>query len=199
MILKQTKLIDRIIKKFGQENAHTARVPLSNNLDNCGDLDTKFPYRSLVGSLMYLSTGTRPDISYAVKELSRFLENPRSSVVTAAKQVVRYIKGTTDQGIVYEAKEGHPWCDVHGWSDSDFAGEKIGRSSTTGYVIQICGCTISWKSSSQTIVAQSTAEAEYIALWTLGREVSFIFELITDSFRVDFKDKLPSELPIRND
>ena len=138
-------------------------------LENNGSPNDDFPYRSLVGSLMYLSVGTRTDISFAIKELRRYLENPCESSVTAAKHVVRYLKGSTDLGLVYHGSN-NAWGNIVGFSDADFAGETVGRKSTTGIIIKINDRKIFWKSVTQSIVSQSTAEAEYNALWTQSKK-----------------------------
>ena len=124
---------------------------------------------------MYLATGTRPDIAFAIKELSRFLEKPKESAITAAKRAVRYIKGTISRGINYKRPNGSFWRMIETWSDADFGGENSGRKSTFGNIIRISGYSLSCKSSTQALVAQSTAEAEYVALYSLAYEKWYFY------------------------
>ena len=123
------------------------------------------PYRQLVGCLLHLANTTRPDIAYASNYLSRFMHDPSPSLWKAAKSVLRYLKGTKKLGIVYSKGHIHDKEDmVSGFSDSDWAQEKPSRKSISGYVFMFAGGAVSWRSKQQTSVAQSSLEAEYIAL-----------------------------------
>lgn len=121
-------------------------------------------YREVVGCLMYLVTSTRPDLMYAVGQLSRYVDHPTEKHVGAAKRVLRYVLDTTSKGITYRKSDR---CDIgvhlDGYSDSDWGNDRDSRKSTTGFVFTLGGGAISWASRRQTIVAQSTAEAEYVA------------------------------------
>ena len=107
--------------------------------------EVDFPYRQAVGALMYLMLGTRPDLAYTVGFLSRTLEKPLAEDIIRIKRVFRYIAGTVDLCIVYNA---------------DFGGCLTTGRSTSGVVINYAGGAISWMSQQQTIVATSTTEAE---------------------------------------
>ena len=124
-------------------------------------------YQSLVGSLMYLATCTRPDIAYAVGVLARFSSKPNRSHWTAAKRVLRYLKGTSNLGIVF--KRDSPDIPV-AFTDADWAGDVGDRKSTSGYLFCISGGPVSWRSKKQSTVALSTAEAEYVALSSAAQE-----------------------------
>ncbi len=107
-------------------------------------------YQSLVGSLMYLATCTRPDIAYAVGTLSRFSSRPNQTHWVAAKRVLRYLKGTSNFGIIFRGDElGR--CVAY--SDADWAGDREDRKSTSGYLFQIAGGPVSWRSKKQDTVA----------------------------------------------
>ena len=95
-------------------------------------------YQSVVGSLMYLATCTRPDIAYAVGMLARFSSKPNQSHWTAAKRVLRYLRGTVNFGILYRGESG-----VLGYSDADWAGDADDRKSTSGYMFLIAGGPVS--------------------------------------------------------
>ena len=132
-------------------------------------------YQSVVGSLMYLATCTRPDIAYAVGMLARFSSKPNQSHWTAAKRVLRYLRGTVNFGILYRGESG-----VLGYSDADWAGDADDRKSTSGYMFLIAGGPVSWKSRKQSTVALSTAEAEYVALSTAVQECMWMQRLLSE-------------------
>ncbi|XP_073225581.1 secreted RxLR effector protein 161-like [Cicer arietinum] len=131
---------------------------LSN--DETGDGVDVTMFKQTVGSLMYLTT-TRPDLMYRVSLISRFMANPKSSHWLAAKRILRYIKGTTDFGILY--KRGRSNAGLVSYTDSNYAGDLDDRKSTSGFAFIMGSGAISWASKKQPIVSLSTTEAEYIA------------------------------------
>ena len=116
----------------------------------------RIPYASAVGSLMYIHTCTRPDISFAVGMLGRYQSNPGMIHWKAAKKVLRYLQGTKDRMLTYR-KSDH--LEVIGYADSDYAGCVDTRKSTFGYLFLLAGGAISWKSAKQSVIAASTMEA----------------------------------------
>ncbi|XP_074099282.1 uncharacterized protein LOC141527613 [Cotesia typhae] len=114
-------------------------------------------YRELVGSLMYLSVATRPDIAHTVSVLSQFNERPNEEHWGAAKRVLRYLKGTTNLSLVYN----RPVDKITGYADADWGNDPADSKSYTGYVFLLAGAAISWKSRKQRTVALSTTEAEF--------------------------------------
>jgi hypothetical protein len=122
----------------------------------------KGPYRNAVGSLIYLVTGTRPDLAVATSTVAKFCEHPGPAHWTAVKRILRYLKGTSDWGLLFNPKNDT----LVGYSDADWAGDPDSRRSTTGYLFTIGGVPVAWKSKKQATVALSTAEAEYMALAT---------------------------------
>ncbi|KAJ1257159.1 hypothetical protein BS78_K195200 [Paspalum vaginatum] len=110
-------------------------------------------YRSLIGSLPYL-LHTRPELSFAVGYLSRFMEEPRSEHMKAMKMILWYIKGTFDHGLFYTNDGGK--LDFVGYSDSDMAGDVDGRKSTTGVIFFLGGNPVTWLSQKQRMVALSS-------------------------------------------
>ncbi|GJR73486.1 putative ribonuclease H-like domain-containing protein [Tanacetum coccineum] len=116
-------------------------------------------YRSMIGSLMYL-TASRPDITFAVCACARFQVTPKTSHLHAVKRIFRYLKGQPKLGLWYPRDS--PF-DLEAFSDSDYAGASLDRKSTTGGCQFLGKRLISWQCKKQTIVANSTTEAEYVA------------------------------------
>ena len=115
-------------------------------------------YCQMIGPLMYL-TNTRPDICFAVNTLSQFLTDPRSVHLIVAKHILRYLKGTVDYGLKYDANQN---INLEGYVDSDWAGSAIDRKSNSGGCFSMGSGVISWFSRKQSCVALSIAEVEYV-------------------------------------
>ncbi|KAB1215703.1 Copia protein [Morella rubra] len=133
-------------------------------------------YRRLVGKLNYL-TITRPDISYAVSIVSQFLDTPWVSHWEAVIHIIRYLKKSPSLGILYR-RNGH--LRVEGFTDADWAGSPSDRRSTTGYCTFLGGNLVTWKSKKQTVVARSSAEAEYRAMAYTTSELTWLQHFLTE-------------------
>ena len=133
-------------------------------------------YRRLVGKLNYL-TITRPDILFPVSVVSQFLQSPCDNHWDAVVRILRYIKGTPGQGVLYENR-GH--TQVVGYSDADWAGPPADRCSTSRYCVFIGGNLISWKSKKQDVVARSNAEAEYRVMTLATCELIWLKHLLQE-------------------
>ncbi|UYV84036.1 hypothetical protein LAZ67_X000937 [Cordylochernes scorpioides] len=138
----------------------------------------KIPYRQTIGSLIYLMTGTRPDIAYAVSRVSQFMNNPGPSHWTAVKKIFGYLKATKNIGICF----GGSSCTTSliGFSDAYFAGDLDTRKSTTGYVFMLNNGPISWCSQKQNCVSLSTTESEYIAAFKATKEAIWLRQLLRE-------------------
>src|ERR1700733_10096268 len=163
IFISQARYANEVLGRFNMQECKAAITPTVMGLklskeDSSKDFDPSL-YKSIVGSLMYL-TATRPDIMYAVSLISRFMERPKEAHWQAAKRILRYVKGTKRFGILYNVSEH---SDLVGYTDSDWAGSVDDRKSTSGYVFHMGSGAISWASKKQSIVALSTAEAEYVA------------------------------------
>ncbi|GJZ41018.1 putative ribonuclease H-like domain-containing protein [Tanacetum coccineum] len=161
--ISQDKYVTEILKKFGFTDVKTASTPMETQKPLLKDADgedvDEHLYRSMIGSLMYL-TSSRPDIMFAVCACARFQVNPKVSHLHAVKRIFRYLKGQPKLGLWYP--KDSPF-DLVAYTDSDYAGASLDRKSTTGGC-QFLGCRlISWQCKKQTVVANSTTEAEYIA------------------------------------
>ncbi|XP_027903699.1 uncharacterized protein LOC114163592 [Vigna unguiculata] len=119
-----------------------------------GNID-KGRYQRLVGKLIYLSH-TRPDITYAVNDVSQFMHDPRKFHMDIVERILRYLKSTPGKGILF-SNNGN--LNVEGYNDADWAGSKDDRRSTSRYSTFVGGNLVTWRSKKQPIVARSSAEA----------------------------------------
>ncbi|GJV88668.1 putative ribonuclease H-like domain-containing protein [Tanacetum coccineum] len=163
IFISQDKYVIEILKKFGFSDVKTASTPMETHKPLLKDAEREdvdeHLYRSMIGSLMYL-TSSRPDIMFAVCACARFQVNPKISHLHAVKRIFRYLKGQPKLGLWYP--KDSPF-DLVAYTDSDYAGASLDRKSTTRGC-QFLGCRlISWQCKKQTMVANSTNEAEYIA------------------------------------
>ena len=117
---------------------------------------SRFGYSQIIGSLMYLASATRPDISFAVSKLSRIVSKPGDDHWHALERVMRHLKGTASYGIHYT---GYLRV-LEGYSDSNWISDADEIKATGGYVFTLGGGVVSWKSCKQTILTRSTMEAE---------------------------------------
>jgi len=171
------------------ENSNPAPTPAEAkklSSDDCPQTEEQrkeminVPYRSIVGSLQYITLSTRPDISFAVNQLSRYMENPGQSHWTAGKRVLRYLKDTANTGLLYKDYSQNSSTKIEIFCDADWGGDTKDRKSTTGLLVKLNGCVITWLSKKQPTVALSTAEAEYIAIATALQELIWLNQLLEE-------------------
>ena len=182
IFMSQQAYSERLVQNFGLSDAKPAKTPMEPNFNFSTEKDNEVfvdsqKYQSAVGSLLYLSTKTRPDLSYAVGKVARYCAKPASEHWVAVKRILRYVKGTTNYGLLY-SKSNSSSC--VGYSDADWAGDASDRKSTSGYSFQLSGASVSWNSTKQTCVALSTAEAEYYALASAAQEAIWMQQLLKD-------------------
>ena len=203
--LSQTAKIDQLVDEFGLTDARHVDTPMVPGLQlrrpdktapipsEVADWIERTPYRSLVGSLMYFSVATRPDISYAVGRLSSFLDCFRLEHWEAAIRVLRYLKGTRLLNLVLGGKNP---LSLSGYSDSDYANCVDTSRSIGGYCFTLGSGMISWGSRKQATVADSSCYAEYIALHDASHEVAFLRQLLNG---LNFLPAGPTRLLCDND
>lgn len=168
--------------RFNMANCNSVTTPADPNqvLSRCDQKgDTKFPYREAVGSLMFLAIATRPEISYAVGLVSRFLENPSDEHVNAVKRIMRYLRGHSNYGIMF-SNLNKVNLHFYGYSNADFAGDVDTRRSTTGFMFKLGTGITSWASELQKSVALSTSESEYVASSQAIRELVWLRLLLDE-------------------
>ena len=181
--IDQTEYLTKVLHRFGMYECKPRSTPSEVNPAAFDASDSEKPnnnYRQVVGSLIYAMVCSRPDLSWVVTKLSQSLSKPRKGDWIMIKHVLQYIKGTLGKKLVYnKCSDG---LDLHGYSDSDWAGDNTDRRSTTGYVFMLnpIGPPISWKSQKQSTVALSSCEAEYMALCDAAKEAKFLDMAMTD-------------------
>ncbi|CAM8951267.1 unnamed protein product [Rhodiola kirilowii] len=143
-------------------------------------------YRSIVGCLRYL-VNTRPDISYAVGYLNRFVETPTTKHWNAVKHILRYLAGIKNMGCYYPRKKGVELPTLMGYCDSDMAGDVDDRKSTTGVFFKLGQSMITWQSQKQKVVALSSCEAEYITATTAACQAIWLARLLSELLKTEPK------------
>ncbi|KAI9038199.1 uncharacterized protein KD926_011138 [Aspergillus affinis] len=184
--LSQEDTINELIDSFGLHDAHPTKSPLDPGtvIDDSPDVTINIKeFQRGTGSLQYLATKTRPDISRAACFLAEFNAAPTAKCWAALMHVIKYLKGTRTLGIKYQhnptatAGTGTP----EAYSDSDWGGPHTkARKSVGGYVFKLAGGPIAWQAKRQTCVATSSNEAEYIAASETSREACWIREIMKD-------------------
>nr|GFA96288.1 uncharacterized mitochondrial protein AtMg00810-like [Tanacetum cinerariifolium] len=180
IFISQDKYVTEILRKFGLRDGKSASTlidtekPLLEDPDG-EDVDVH-SYRSMIGSLMYL-TSSRPDIMFAVYACARFQVTPKASHVHAVKRIFKYLKGKPHLGLWYP--KDSPF-NLVAYSDSNYAGASVDRKSRTGGC-QFLGCRlISWQCKKQIVVSTSSTEAEYVAAASCCAQVLWIQNQLLD-------------------
>ncbi|GJT46728.1 hypothetical protein Tco_0955443 [Tanacetum coccineum] len=191
--ISQDKYVVDMLKKFDLASVKTAITPMETKMaltkdEEADEVDVHL-YRSMIGSLMYL-TASRPDIMFAVCACSRFQVTPKTSHLNAVKRIFKYLKGKPNLGLWYPRESSF---DLEAFSDSDYAGANLDRKSTTGGCQFLGSRLISWQCKKQTIVATSTTEAEYVAaasccgqvLWIQNQMLDYGFNFMNTKIHID--------------
>lgn len=185
--LSQLPYIESIITRFNFDDLKPSSIPIdpsqSLGRSQCPTTLTDIarmknvPYREAVGALMYVSMGTRPDITFAVSTTAQFMDNPAWVHWEAVKRIFRYLKGTKDLELVY----GDETKDLVGFVDADGASQEH-RRAILGYVFMVDGGAVSWSSKKQELVTLSTTEAEYVAATHAAKEAVWLRRLLGEIF-----------------
>ena len=216
--MSQKRYINDMLSKFKLLDCKAAITPMCPksklSKSTCPKSDAekaamaKTPYREAVGSLLWVSNGTRPDIAYAVSQVAKYMTNPGQDHWTAVKRIMRYLKGTSELEIVYngyrDIETSGYFCGVlptptltntgsitdhmvkrprvipDFYVDADYANDPESRRSITGYVFLLAGAPISWQSRQQVSVALSSMEAEYMAACAAAQEALWLRMLLAD-------------------
>ncbi|GJY50482.1 putative ribonuclease H-like domain-containing protein, partial [Tanacetum coccineum] len=180
IFISQDKYVHEILRKYNYIDVKSASTltylekPLVQDGD-AAEVDEHL-YRSMIGSLMYLTT-SRPDIMFAVCACARFQVSPKTSHLLAVKRIFRYLKGKPSLGLWYSKDSP---LELVAYTDSDYAGATQDRKSTTGGCQFLGNRLISWQCKKQTVVATSTTEAEYVAAASCCGQVLWIQNQLLD-------------------
>lgn len=175
ILLSQKDYIKRLLCRFGMSDCKGISTPMQLNekFNKCDNnvSDNNYNFRELIGSLMYLSVCTRPDITYACNILSQFNNCYERAHWLAGKRILRYLAKTIDYGLVFIKCNN---LDLIAYADADWANDPIDRKSYTGFVIKLGSNTVNWESRKQRCVAMSSTEAEYLAISDACKDILFI-------------------------
>ena len=177
--VSQKKYALDLIKEY-RVGSSISKIPMETHLKLAPDkgeplLDAQ-PYQRLLGKLIYL-TVTRPDIVYAVHILTQYMQKPTSDHMQAAKRLLKYLAYNPGQGILLASTSA---AKLTGYCDSDWASCSFSRRSTSGYCVLLGDSPISWKTKKQSVVARSSAEAEYRAMALASCEITWLTTLLKD-------------------
>jgi len=178
-LLHQMPYLEKIIARFGMQNAKIAYTPLPEGYKPMPNIGTSDPqmrnyFQQIIGSLIYLMIGTRPDIAYAVIKLSQFSANPSKDHVNKALHIIRYLIGTRYYHLKFDGNKAEGLI-AH--TDSDWATDEnpdAKRKSVTGYFFQLASAPVVWTSRQQKTIASSSTEAEYMAMSDASKQLKWI-------------------------
>ncbi|KAL1220954.1 Retrovirus-related Pol polyprotein from transposon RE2 [Cardamine amara subsp. amara] len=179
LFLSQRKYTLDLLEETGKLGVKPAKTPIEDGYKICCEgeplVEVK-QYQRLIGRLIYL-TITRPDISFAVNQVSQHIQTPSKHHWGMVDRILRYLKGTPGKGIWMGRNNS---TDIVGYCDSDWAGDKTDRKSTTGYCTFVGGNLVTWRSKKQKVISRSSAEAEYRAMANTTGELVWIKALLKD-------------------
>lgn len=185
--LDQRRHIVDLLHRFNMIECNSTFLPADCNqkltIEMCPktsiemEMMSSVPYQEAVGSLLYISQGSRPDITYAVHSVSRFNHNPGKAHWEAVKRIMRYLKGTLEAKLSFSKASNSK---VSGYCDADWAADLDERRSCTGYAFIKQGGAISWNCKRQPTIALSSAEAEYMSLSACTQEALWFRQLISN-------------------
>jgi len=174
--LDQCVYLQKVIECCGMLNAKSTSTPLpagyyaAKNTEHV-DADLHSRFQMVIGSLLYLMLGTRPDIAFAVTHLLRHAANPSQDHLNKALYICRYLIGTSTYSLVYNGGSG---AGLTACTDSDWGSDPTSRLSQTGFYLKLADGLISWTSRVQKTIVYSSTEAEYMALRDCARQVTWI-------------------------
>jgi hypothetical protein len=189
IFLSQSKYVVDVLRRFGMLDCKSMTTTMISNMKKlhdqatCSDPEDPTVYHRIIGSLMYL-VHTRPNICYAVNALSPLMCELKLIHMIVAKHILRYVRGTIVYGLRFTSSGG---VMLHGYTDLDWMGNTVDQKSTSGYCFGLGSTMISWSNRKQGSIAQSTAEAEYIAASVSSREAIWLKNLLSDLFSAELE------------
>lgn len=187
--IDQHKYLREVLQRFNMWESNPVSTPADVNAkltktmspnDAAGREEMAgVPYQEAVGSVLFAAQVSRPDIQFAVNNVSRYNQNPGRAHWNAVKRIMRYLRGTVDMKLTYRRDEE---AVLHGFCDADWANDEQDRRSITGYVFLLQGGAVAWNSRKQQTVALSTTEAEYMAMGAATQEAIWLKNLQNEVF-----------------
>jgi hypothetical protein len=177
--LSQSHYVEKVLSRFGFMNSKSFPTPYDPSMTlrkNKKIARDQLRYSQIIGSLIYLASAIRPNISFAMCKLSRYMSNLGDDHWYALERVLHYLKGIINFGIHYSR---HPAM-LDEYSDANWISNIDQIYATIGYVFTLGGGAVSWRSCKQTILIKSTIETELTALDTASVEVEWLRELLSD-------------------
>ena len=180
--LDQTAYLQKVLQHFNVQNMKAVPTPLPEGYQPSPNTSEANPalrsrFQQVIGSLLYIMLGMRPDIAFAVTELSQHAANPTEDHLSRAIYICRYLLGTADYAMVYDGPSNGG---LMAYADSDWASDPITRKSTTGYMVKLAGAIFSWNSRAQKTVALSSTKAEYMSLSDTSKQLLWIKSLMSE-------------------
>jgi len=178
--IDQCAYLEKVLERCGMQNAKSAPTPLPAGYVPTPSVETattelRSRFQTVIGSLLYLMLGTRPDIAFAVTKLAQFAANPSKEHLDRALYICRYLVGTSKYQLSYDGNSGEG---ISACTDSHWASDPTERRSQSGYFVRMAGGLISWTSRAQKTVALSSTEAEYMALSDCSRQIVWMHTLM---------------------
>ena len=202
--LGQPTIIKSLEKQFGEKVARkkmtiTPGTPgfIGGKVDDISKVDekTQSMYRSGVGTLLYLTKHSRPDITNPVRELSKSMDGASMAHVTEMYRVINFVLEMKTLGLRMVAIFKDGIWKLEALSDSDFANDKDTRYSVYGYIIYFCGIPVAWKSKSMKSVVLSTTEAEYVSVSEVVKVIKVLYQMLRS---MEIKVPLPTKVQVDN-
>jgi hypothetical protein len=203
--LEKFTLTDDIIDDEAVDDDDSDLPPLPTGVHYLSGSDHS-TYRTMVGSVLYVASQTRPDIAYTVNVLCRFVAAPTNLHLQAAKTLLRYLSGTKQFGLIFTSSANAPntissittplnkcRADLIAFADASWANNLADRKSTTGILITLYNNVISWITHKQATVATSTAESEYMAMVDGVKELLWCRSLLNEIFSINHTTLLLSD------
>ena len=175
LTISQKTFADELVKKYCVTSTQSIplRVGVKLKKFNEDEMVENWPFRELVGSLMWLSISTRPDIANAERAVARYCTAPRAIHWKTALSILEYINGTSEYGIAFQ-RGTLSGISLEVFADADYASKTTDRRSVSGGVIMCGGASVCWFPRTQKCVTLSTSEAESVALGDAVKELLFL-------------------------
>ena len=179
--MSQERQIVELAKQYGVDRSAPVLTPMESSIQlaPATQVAGHLPYRSLLGSLLWIMRSTRPDIAFSVTYLSHFCSAYDESHWGCLRRVLKYLYHTRTQPLTLRQPRSDGPVPVSVWSDSDWASDKLTRKSVSGYVVAIGGSPVAWSSKRQSTVALSSCEAEYMAMSEAAKGGLYVRNLLT--------------------